>query len=142
MTDLPGDDSGQSKTLLLGFIRRGKALSDQIRDLQSDLTEVCKEAKVAGFEPVRIREVIRWLMKVDKHGREKVDEAEAIFDLYRSVADGGAVKLDEMMNDARDRALLAIFAPQDQADAQLSKRRKTMNNALAMAKAAKQARQA
>ena len=99
-----------SKTLLLGFIRRGKAIADEIGDLQTDLSEVCKEAKGAGFEPTKIREVIGWLRKIEKHGREKVEEAEAIFDLYRSVADGGAVKLDEMMDSARDRALLAVFS--------------------------------
>lgn len=141
MTPLPGDNSGHSKTLLLGFINRGKSVAEQIRDLQADLSDICREARGAGFEPVRIREVIRWLLKIDKHGREKVDEAEAIFDLYRSVADGGAVKLDEMMNDARDRALLAVFAPQDQAEDQLSKRRKSMKMSLALSRAAKEARQ-
>lgn len=129
-----------SKTLLLGFIRSGKAIADEIGDLQTDLSEVCKEAKGAGFEPTKIREVIGWLRKIEKHGREKVDEAEAIFDLYRSVADGGAVKLDEMMDSARDRALLAVFAPDDQTDKQLNKRRKTMRAAMAMAQAAKAAR--
>lgn len=137
MTDL---GEGQSKTLLLGLIRRGKAIQDEIKDLQADLSEVCKEGKVAGFDGTKIREVISWLCKVDKHGREKVDKAEAIFDLYRSVADGGAVKLDEMMDSARDRALLAIFAPEDQAEKKLTKRRQTMRSALAMAQAAKAAR--
>lgn len=139
MSDL--GDSGQSKTLLLGFIRRGKALADEIKDLQTDLSAVIKEAKDAGFEGTRVREVISWLCKIDKHGREKVDEAEAIFDLYRSVADGGAVKLDEMMDNARDRALLAIFAPEDQTEKKLNKRRQTMRSALAMAQAAKAARE-
>jgi len=134
-----GDD-GQSKTLLLGLIRRGKSIMDEIKDMQADLSAVCKEGKDAGFDGTKIREVIMWLCKIDKHGREKVDEAEAIFDLYRSVADGGAVKLDDMMDSARDRALLAIFAPDDQADKQLNKRRKTMRAAMAMAQAAKAAR--
>lgn len=138
MSDL--GDSEQSKTLLLGFIRRGKALADEIKDLQADVSDICKEAKAAGFEPTKIREVITWLCKIDKHGRDKVDEAEAIFDLYRSVADGGAVKLDEMMDNARDRALLAIFAPDDQTEKKLNKRRQTMRSALAMAQAAKAAR--
>lgn len=133
-------DEGQSKTLLLGLINRVKALADEIGDLQSDISDVCKEAKGAGFEPTKIREVVAWLRKIDKHGREKVDEAEAIFDLYRTVAAGQPVKLDEIMDSARDRALLAIFAPQDQVDQQLSKRRKAARTALAMAQAAKQAR--
>lgn len=137
MSDL---GEGQSKTLLLGLIRRGKAIQDEIKDLQADLSGVVKEGKDIGFDGTKIREVISWLCKIDKHGREKVDEAEAIFDLYRSVADGGAVKLDEMMDNARDRALLAIFAPEDQTEKKLNKRRQTMRSALAMAQAAKAAR--
>lgn len=131
---------GQSKTLLSGFVTRGKAIADEIGTLQEDLSALCKEAKDAGFEPTKIREVIRWLRKIDKHGREKVDEAEAIFDLYRTVVDGGPVTLDEVMDSARDRALLAIFAPDDQVEKKLSKRRQAMKTALAMAAAAKQAR--
>lgn len=139
---MDANDGGQSKTLLLGFVNRVKHLADEIGDLQADITEICKEAKGAGFEPTKIREVVRWLRKVDKHGREKMEEAEAIFDLYRSIVEGGAVKLDEMMNDARDRALLKIFAPDDQVERNLDKRRKTMRTALAMAQAAQAARNA
>ncbi|ARS29065.1 GapR family DNA-binding domain-containing protein [Sphingomonas sp. KC8] len=140
MTD--GVDSGHSKTLLVGFVKRVKSLADEIGDLQTDISEVCKEAKTAGFDSTKIREVVSWLRKVDKHGREKMDESEAIFDLYRSVADGGAVKLDEMMDSARDRALLKMFAGEDQIEKKLDKRRQTMRAALAMAQAAKSARDA
>ena len=84
---------------------------------------------------------MRWLRRVDRLGREKVDEAEAIFDLYRTVASGGATKIDAMMDSARDRALLKIFAPDDQTDRAISRRRKSMAAALALAAAAKAARQ-
>lgn len=131
---------GHQKQLLVGFIKRGKGIADEIGDLQSDLTDLCKEAKTAGFEPTKIREVVRWLRKVDKHGREVMNEAEAIFDLYRSMVDGGAANLDEIMDSARDRALLKIFAPDDQAEASLNRRRKAMNTALALAAGAKAAR--
>ena len=130
----------QSKTLLVGFVNRVKALADQILELQADQREVCKEAKSAGFDPVKVREVVRWLMKVDKHGRPAMEEAEAIFDLYRSVVDGGAVKFDDLMNDARDRALLKIFAPDDQVETKLNRRTQSSRNALALARAAKAAR--
>ncbi|MPT48268.1 MAG: DUF2312 domain-containing protein [Sphingobium sp.] len=133
-------NGGQSKTLLVGYVRRLKDIADQIGELQADMTEICKEAKSAGFLPVRLREVVSWLRKVDKHGREKVEEAEAIFDLYRTVIDGKTQNFEAMMNDARDRALLRQFAPDDQMEAKLSKSRQTMRNALAMAKMAKEAR--
>lgn len=135
------DDPGHSKTLLVGFIRRVKTIADEIGELQADVSDICKEAKSAGFEPVRIREVVRWLRKIDKHGRDRVDEAEAIFDLYRQTVDGGGASLDDMMNDARDRALLQIFAPTDQVDAKVNQRTRKMRDAVAMARAAKAARQ-
>jgi uncharacterized protein (UPF0335 family) len=133
-------DEGHSKTLLVGFINRVKRLADEIADLQSDTADVCKEAKDAGFEPKRIREVVKWLRQIEKHGRDKVDEAEAIFDLYRQVVDGRAANFDDMMDSARDRALLAKFAPTDQVAPQINQRTKKMKEALAMAQAAKKAR--
>lgn len=136
-------DDGGSKTLLLGFIRRVKALADEIGDLQADVSDVCKEAKDAGFEAVRIREVVRWLRKIEKHGRDKVDEAEAIFDLYRQVADGGTGKLDELMDEARDKALVAMFVPDADAglEEKLSARRKAAAKAVAIAQLARGAGQ-
>ena len=136
------EPDGQSKTLLLAYIRRVKALADEIGGLQEDMAEVCREAKGAGFETKRIREVVRWLRRVDRDGRDKVDEAEAIFDLYRTVATGGATKLDAMMDSARDRTLLKIFAPDDQTDRAVSRRRKGVASALALAAASKAARSA
>jgi uncharacterized protein (UPF0335 family) len=134
-------DEGQSKTLLKAFIDRVKTLADEIGELQTDISEICKEAKGAGFEPTKIREVVAWLRKIDKHGRDKVDDAETIFDLYRGVVDAKAASFDEMMDSARDRALLAVFAPNDQLEANLSRKRKGARTAVAMAKAAKLARE-
>lgn len=133
-------DDGQSKLLLVGFIRRVKAIMDEVADLNADIAEECKEAKNRGFDGTKIREVARWLRKIDKHGRDKVDEAEAIFDLYRSVI-GGEVKLNEIMDSARDRALLAMFAPDDQVEKKLDASRARMNKALALGAAARMARQ-
>ncbi|MDZ7894188.1 MAG: DUF2312 domain-containing protein [Sphingobium sp.] len=132
---------GGSKAMLLAFITDVKAEEDEIRAHRERQAEICKEAKSAGFETSKIREVVRWLCKVDRHGREKVDEAEAIFDLYRSVADGGGRSLDMIMNDDRDRALLNRFVPDDQDEARLSRRRRSMKKATAMAAAAKFARE-
>lgn len=135
-------DSGQSKTLLVGFINRVKTLADEIGEIQADISDICKEAKSAGFDSTKIREVVSWLRKIDKQGRDKVDEAEAIFQLYCQVVDGRAQGFDQMMDSARDRALLAIFAPTDQVDAKINQRTRKARDAVAMAKAAKQARQA
>lgn len=134
------DAGGHSKTLLVGFVNRVKALADEIGDLQADITDLCKEAKSAGFDAPRIRAVVRWLRRVEKHGRQAVDEEEAIFDLYRSVVDGGSVPLDEVMTEARDRALLKIFAGDDQLDAKLNQRSRKMNDALSLIQGARAAR--
>lgn len=134
MNDLP---ENQSKTLLTGFVTRGKALADEIGELQADLSDVIREAKGAGFDGTKIREVIAWLRKVEKHGREAMDDAEAIFDLYRSVVDAPTGKIEDMMSEARDKALLKLFAPDDQVEAKLSARAKKVREALALSKAAR-----
>lgn len=139
---MTGIEGGESKTLLAGFVNRVKSIADEIKDRQADVTDICKEAREAGFDSTKIREVVRWLQKIDKHGREKVDEAETIFDLYRSVVDTGGKSLPEAMETERDKQLLAMFAPDDQVDANLSKRRKTMRNSMALARAAREARKA
>lgn len=127
-------EEGRSKTLLVAFINRVKAIEDQRADLAADAADVCREAKGAGFEPTKVREVVRWLRRIDKHGRAKVDEAEAIFDLYRS-AMGGTVKLEEVTGDAILRAMFA----EDQVDTKLDKSRQRMRAALALAAASKAA---
>lgn len=133
-------DEPHSKTLLVGFIKRVKSLGDEIKDLQADVTDVCREAKQAGFDPTKIREVVRWMQKIDKHGRDKVDEAEAIFDLYRATIEGEKIDLDSMMDAARDRALVAMFAGGDQLASEVHRKRKGVASAAALAAAAKQAR--
>ena len=136
MTGLP---ENQSKTLLVGFVNRGKALADAIGDLQADYADMCREAKGAGFDGTKIREVVAWLRRVDKHGRAAMDDAEAVFDLYRSVVDAPPGSIDDMMTEARDKALLKLFAPDDQVEVKLSARAKKVKEALALSKAARAA---
>ena len=137
MTELGG---GQSKTLLLGFVNRIKSLREERKALTEDIAAVRKEARGAGFDSRKIEEVVRWLEDCDEKGRDAMEEAEAIFDLYRQVVDGRAQGFEDMMNDARDRALLKIFAPEDQVEPKLSQRTKKMREAIVMAQAAKKAR--
>jgi len=133
-------DDGQSQQLLKGFVERILRIRDEIRELQQDVASERKEAKLRGFDATKIMEVVRWLEKVDKHGRAAMDEAEALFDLYRSAVDGRAAGFDAMMDDARDRALLKIFAPDDQITPKLNKRVQAARNAAVLARAAKMAR--
>lgn len=132
--------SDHSATLLKGFVNGVLRLRESIAELQTDVREVRKEARLAGFDSTKLLEVVRWLEKVEKHGRPAMEEAEALFDLYRTAVDGTAATFDEMMNDARDRALLKIFAPDDQVSPKINRRVAAVNNAATMARAAKMAR--
>lgn len=132
--------SDHSATLLKGFVTRVLRLRESIAELQADVRDVRKEAKLAGFDAVKLLEVVRWLEKVEKHGRPAMEEAEALLDLYRTAVDGKAASFDDMMNDARDRALLKIFAPDDQVSPKLNRRVAAMQHAATMARAAKMAR--
>lgn len=131
----------ESPELLKAFVDRVKRLEDERAELAEDVAGVVKEAKLAGFDGTLVRRVVAWLRKVEKHGREKVDEAEALFDLYRSFADPGAAKIEDMMEEARDKALLKVFAPDDQITAKLTRRRQAMQSAAALAAAAARARE-
>lgn len=130
----------ESHRLLKAFIDRVKNLEDEIAELRSDQADVVKEAREAGFDGAKIREVVRWLRKVEKHGREAMDEAEALFELYRMAVDQRSDDFDAMMGDARDRALLKIFAPDDQISPKLNARAQRAKVATALAKAAAMAR--
>lgn len=125
---------GHSKDMLLSFMRRIRNLRDDRRAINSDIAELRKEAKSAGFDAGKIEAVVRWQEDCEDKGREIVDEAEAIFDLYRSVADGQGKDFDEMMDEARDRALLKIFAPEDQLTPKgPTKKQRAMSDAMAAA---------
>ncbi len=126
--------SGHSKEMLLGFIRQVKDFRAQVREINALKAEAKKEARGVGFDSTKIEEVVRWLEKVEAHTRPVMDEAEAIYDLYRSVVDGQGQDFDAMMDDARDRALLKIFAPDDQlAPKPPTQKQRQVNDALAYA---------
>lgn len=126
--------SDHAKQLLISQLKRGRALRDDRRAVNEDLKEWRADLKAQGFDPQKAEEVIRWQEKVEDLGREIVDEQEAMFELYRSVADGAGVNLDELMSEARDRALLKQFAPDDQLSPKPpTKKQKAASDALAMA---------
>lgn len=121
-----------SRDMLVGYIRQILNIREGVRDLNAEKAEIKKEAKAAGFDPVKIEEVARWVEKVDKHGRDEMDEAEALYDLYRQVFDGQGKAIGEMMDSARDRALVNMFANDDQLNPKAPTRKQTAaTNALA-----------
>jgi uncharacterized protein (UPF0335 family) len=132
-------DGGGSRTLLLAFINRLKALADEKIDISIDERSVRKEVKSAGFDAVKVNEVVRWLVKVDKHGRAAMDDAEAMFDLYRQVTEADGARFDDIMTEARDKALLKLFAPDDQVEVKINAKAHAARTALTLSRAARAA---
>lgn len=128
MSESPTD---RAKKALLGHIRAIAALREARREINADIAERKKMAKDEGFEAKRIEEVVRWQEQCDKHGREAVDDVEAMFELYRNVLEGEAKPLSDQMATDRDRELLAVFAGEDQlAVSGPTKKQKAVNAAL------------
>lgn len=125
---------GHARDLLIGHIRAVKDWRAQRREINSCIAEQKKQARDQGFDGTKIEEVVRWIEKVEKHGRDVMDESEALYELYRNTWDGGGKDFSEMMDDARDRALLKLCAPDDQtAPKGPTKKQKAVADALAAA---------
>jgi len=128
-----------AKSMLLDFIRRLRALRDQRREINADMRELRSEAGDAGFSAKAIESVVRWQEECEDKGRADVDEFEALVELYRITVDGEGQNLAEIMDEARDRALLKIFAPEDQLKPKgPTKKQKAVQDALAAARCIQQ----
>lgn len=78
---------GVAGHILRSFIERIERLEEEKKALAEDIRDVYKEAKMSGFEPKIMRQVIR-LRKMDKNER---DEQEYLLDTYLAALEGGAV---------------------------------------------------
>jgi uncharacterized protein (UPF0335 family) len=72
--------SGTAQTQLKTIIERIERLEEDKAAVAADLKEVYAEAKGNGFDTKTLRKVVRYR----KQDRAKVQEEEAIFDLYLS----------------------------------------------------------
>lgn len=70
--------------ILRSFIERIERLEEEKKALQEDIRDVFKEAKMSGFDPKIMRQVIR-LRKLDRHDRE---EQEYLLDTYLRAIEG------------------------------------------------------
>lgn len=132
---------GQSTEALRAFINELKERADHIAEIQEEMSDICKSARDAGFNSTRMREVVAWLRKVEKHGLIKMEEAEALFDLYRMAHQGQQARsFDEVLQSAQDRALAEKFLGTDQVDQRLNEKRRQMAKAADMARGAREAR--
>ena len=76
--------SGPTDARLKFFIDRVLRLKEEQDALADDIREVYAEAKGEGFDKTAMGEVVAYLRKIEKKGRDAVDERGAIFDLYLS----------------------------------------------------------
>lgn len=83
--------AGQLRSLIDRVLRL-KAEQD---DLSADVSEIYKEAHSAGFDKNAIRAVVNQLRKVEKNGADRVQEADAITELYLDAYRGGLDGGDE-----------------------------------------------
>jgi uncharacterized protein (UPF0335 family) len=71
----PATDTGQRLKL---YIERAERLDDEIKDLNSDKTELFQEMKSNGFDTKTVKRIIK-LRKMEPHARQ---EAEALLQTY------------------------------------------------------------
>lgn len=90
-----GSNSGADATLL-SFCERFERLSEEIKTLSEDRTEVMSEAKAHGFDTKTLRQAIRRraMNKADR------DEADAMLDLYETALDRAEKKALQASLDA------------------------------------------
>ena len=69
-------------TRLKSFIDRVLRLKEEQDALSADIREIYAEAKGDGFDKTAMGEVVSYLRKVEKKGKDAVAEHGAMFDLY------------------------------------------------------------
>jgi uncharacterized protein (UPF0335 family) len=79
-------DSGIAAGQLKSFVERIERLETEIAELNSDKSEIYKEAKGAGFDT----KALRALVAERRKDPAALSEFEAILDLYRSAVEGSS----------------------------------------------------
>ena len=77
MSIIPGTGAGAEQ--LSQFIERIERLEEEKRALMADIKDVYGEAKVTGFEPKIMRQIVR-MRAMD---RDVLSEQDALLDTYR-----------------------------------------------------------
>lgn len=88
-------DSGIAADQLKAFVERIERLEAEIADLNSDKSEIYKEAKATGFDV----KVLRALIAERRKEPEKLAEFDAVLELYREAVEGAS----RVHADARER---------------------------------------
>ena len=78
-----------SNSRLKSFIDRVLRLKEEEDTIKADIREVYAEMKGEGFDKTVAGQLVAHLRKVEKKGRDEVDNANAIFDLYLNEYENG-----------------------------------------------------
>jgi len=82
-----------SDARLKSFIDRVLRLKEEQDALADDIREVYAEAKGEGFDKTAMGEVVAYLRKIEKKGRDAVHERGAMFDLYLSTYEASGTRI-------------------------------------------------
>lgn len=75
-----GEGAAQfAKDQLKAFVERIERVEAEVAELNSDKSDLYKEAKSVGFDPKILKRVVAWR----RRDRNEAAEEEALFDLYR-----------------------------------------------------------
>jgi uncharacterized protein (UPF0335 family) len=72
------DDTGVAGEELRQFVERIEAVEAEIKDRNSDKSEIFKELKGRGFDPAIVRKIV-----AERRDPDKAAEQRAILELYR-----------------------------------------------------------
>ncbi|PWL17045.1 hypothetical protein DKP76_13490 [Falsochrobactrum shanghaiense] len=78
-----------SNSRLKSFIDRVLRLKEEEDAIKADICEVYAEMKGEGYDKTAAGQLVSYLRKVEKKGRDEVDNANAIFDLYLNEYENG-----------------------------------------------------
>lgn len=80
-----------SNTAVKSFVDRILRLKEEQDTLSADIRDIYAEAKALGYDKTAMGRVVAHLRKIEKHGRDALDEQDAIFETYLSAYLGTAV---------------------------------------------------
>lgn len=129
--------SGPSAEQIHETIKAVLRLREERAAITSDIADRLREARDRGIDSRKVTEVCQWLERCDKHGRDAMIEAEALFDFYRDIAEGPVKPISELFDAARDKALAEMFAAPAEEPKAPTRRQKAASEALRFARISK-----
>lgn len=78
-----------SNSRLKSFIDRVLRLKEEEDTIKADIREVYAEMKGEGYDKTAAGQLVAYLRKVEKKGREEIEAANTVFDLYLNEYENG-----------------------------------------------------